>query len=294
MRYKEAYDFVYKKVGKHNLDVGERLLDTLFDATVKDLGLRLVQKEDFEEFTVSGNEYVFTKENFPGTPFRIQKDTDEPLPYVAKGVLKIEAYSRGFYIDRDVNTGVITAGTSANPIALTSAAHGRTTGDHVFLSEIIGLLNAAGELSALNDLKHTITVVDVDNFSIAIDGSGYAVAYSSGGKWECVNYVLVLGSTPDTGTIKVDYIAKPEIRTSLTSRIDLPDALLMTCIQTVLAELYDLEGSIPFTLGDKGVMLKPGDKYRALAARGESKYLQQLYRRKPDPYVFPPAMQELT
>lgn len=293
MRYKEAYDLVFKKVEKHNLDVGERLLDTLFDTAVKDLGLRLVQKEDFEEFSVSGNEYVFTKENFPGTAFRVQRNTDEPLPYVAKGVLKIEAYSRGFYIDRDVNTGVITAGTSANPIVLTSTAHGRTTEDHVFLSEIVGFLNATGELSALNDLKHTITVVNANTFSVAIDGSGYAVAYSSGGKWECVNYVLVLGSTPDAGTIKVDYIAKPEIRTSLTSRIDLPDALLMPCIQTVLADIYDIEPDILVPVGDKVITVKPGIKYRNLALRGENQYLQQLYRRKPDPYMMSSAMQEM-
>lgn len=293
MRYKEAYDVVLDKVKKHNLVVGERLLDTLFDATVKDLGLRLVRKEDYEEFTVSGNSYVFTKENFNGQVFRVQRGTDDPLPYVDKSSLMIEAYSRGFYIDRNFTTGLITAGTSADPIQLTSTAHGLTTAYHVFLSEIVGLLNAAGELSALNDLKHTITVVDDDSFSVDIDGSGYGVAYSSDGKWECVNYVLQLGATPDSGTLKVDYIAKPEIRTSLTSRIDLPEALLMTCIQTVLADLYDLEGDIPLPVGDRIVMLKPGDKYRLLALRGENEYLLQKNSRKTTSYVFPPAMQEM-
>ena len=273
MRYKEAYDVVLDKVEKHKLVVGERLLNTLFDTTVKDLGLRLVRKEDYEEFTVLGNSYVFTKENFNGQVFRVQRGTDDPLPYVDKSSLVIESGSRGFYIDRNFTTGLITAGTSADPIVLTSTGHGKVTGDHVFLSEIVGLLNATGELSALNDLKHTITRVDDDNFSVDIDGSGYAVAYSSGGKWECVNYVLQLGATPDNGTLKVDYVAKPEVRSSLTSRIDLPEALLMTCIQTVLADLYDLEGDIPLPAGDRIVILKPGDKYRLLSLRGEINYL---------------------
>ncbi|KKN76991.1 hypothetical protein LCGC14_0364830 [marine sediment metagenome] len=293
MRYNEAYNFVENKVKKHNINVGERLLNTFFDNTVKDLGLRLVRKEDFEEFAVSGNSYVFTKENFNGQIFRVQRGTDDPLPPVEKSLLKIEAYSRGYYLDRNFTTGLITAGTSADPIKLTSVGHGLTTSYHVMLSEIIGLLNATGELSALNDLKHTITVVDDDNFSVAIDGSGYAVAWSSGGKWECVNYVLQLGATPDTGTLKVDYVAKPELRTSLASRIDLPDSLLLPCIHTVIADLYDLEGDIPVPVGDKFITLKPGDKHRTLAVRGENQYLQQKYRREITPYVLSSAMQEL-
>ena len=294
MRYQEGYEIVGMKANKHNLDVGERLLDTLFDKTVKDFGLQYVRKEDFEEFDVSGNSYVVTKENFTEQVFRVQRGTDQPLPPVDKSTLRIEAYSRGYYIDRDFATGLITAGTQANPIVLTSVAHGRTTGDHVKLSQIIGLLTAAGGLSVLNDLKHTITVLTDDTFSIDIDGSGYAVAYSSGGKWECANYILQLGATPESGTLKVDYVAKPEIRTSLASRIDLPDSLLFPCIHTVLADLYDLEGDIPMPVGDKVVMLKPGDKHRSLALKGINDYLLQKYSREISPYILPQAMTEMS
>lgn len=294
MRYQEAYTLVNDKVKKHDIVVGERILDNLFDTAVKDLGLRVVRKEDSEDFAVSGRTYVFTKENISEQIIRVQRDSDEPLPPSDKSILKLETGSRGYYIDQDVNTGLITAGTSADPIVLTSVAHGRTTGDHVFLSEIVGLLSAAGALSALNDLKHTITVVDDDNFSIDIDGSAYAVAWASGGKWECQNKVLTLGATPDNGTITVDYVAKPEKRTSLSSRIDLPDTLVWACIFGVLAKIYETEGDIIVPVGDRAIILKPGDKYESKALKEENRYLLQLHMREYTPYVLPSAMEILS
>lgn len=291
MRYKEGYELVNRRTNKHNIETGERLLDTLFDTAVKDLGLRLVRKPDYEEFTVVGNEYVFTKENFAGQPQRVQVDKEVPLPFVDRASLKISAGSRGFYIDKNVTTGLITAGTQASPIVLTSTAHELVTSDHVYLSEIVGLITS-GELSVLNDIKHTITRIDDDNFSVAIDGSAFT-AWSSGGKWECQNNVLVLGATPDGDTVKVSYIAKPELRTSLVSRIDLPDSLLMACIHTVIAEVYDLEGKIPVQHGDKVFMVDIGLEHKNKALIAENKYLQESYRRDPVPYILPSAMREL-
>lgn len=293
MRYKEAYGLVTRRTDKHNIVTGERELNVLFDNAVRDIGLRLVRKPDYEEFTVVGSEYVFTKENFTGQAQRVQVDSEDPLPPSNRSSLKIASNSLGYYIDKNVTTGLITAGTSADPIKLTSTAHGKVTGDHVFLSEIVGLVNAAGELSELNDIKHTITRVDDDSFSVDIDGSGYAVAYSSGGKWECQNNLLILGATPDGSTIKVSYIAKPELRTSLASRIDLPDALLMACVHTVLTEIYDLEGKIPVQHGDKVFMVDIGLEHRNKVLVAENKYLIESYRRDPTPYMIPQGMSEL-
>lgn len=293
MRYKEAYGLVTRRTDKHDIVTGERELNVLFDTAVRDIGLRLVRKPDYEEFTVVGREYVFTKENFTGQAQRVQVDSEDPLPPSNRSSLKIASGSRGYYIDKNVTTGLITAGTSANPIVLESVAHGKVTEDHVFLSEIVGLVNATGELSELNDIKHTIIRVDDDNFSVDIDGSSYSVAYSSGGKWECQNNLLILGSTPDGTTIKVSYIAKPELRTSLASRIDLPDSLLMACVHTVIAEIYDLEGDVPVQQGDKVYMTNPGDKHRNKVLIAENKYLIESYRRDITPYMLPSGMSEL-
>ena len=73
------------------------------------------------------------------------------------------------------NTATIAAATSANPIVFTTtAAHGWTTGDTVDFAAL------PGDFAALNSGTYTITVIDSDEFSVAVDGSGFA-AYTSGG-----------------------------------------------------------------------------------------------------------------
>lgn len=73
------------------------------------------------------------------------------------------------------NTASISAATSANPVHFTTtAAHGWTTGDSV---DFAGL---PGDFAVLNSGTYAITVIDSDEFTIAIDGSAYA-AYTSGG-----------------------------------------------------------------------------------------------------------------
>lgn len=74
------------------------------------------------------------------------------------------------------NSSSISAATSANPIVFqTTATHGWTTGDLVDFSGLPGDFG-----SNLNSGTYAITVVDSDEFSIAVNGSAYA-AYTSGG-----------------------------------------------------------------------------------------------------------------
>lgn len=74
------------------------------------------------------------------------------------------------------NSANISAATSANPIVFTSsAAHGWATGDTVFFSLLPGDFG-----TNLNGMQHSITVIDSDEFSVAVDGAAYA-AYTSGG-----------------------------------------------------------------------------------------------------------------
>lgn len=77
----------------------------------------------------------------------------------------------------NVSTGTITAATQASPVAITSAAHGLSTGDEVYISGVVGMTD-------LNDEIYTITKVDANSFTLdGIDGSDYD-AYTSGGTWE--------------------------------------------------------------------------------------------------------------
>ena len=67
----------------------------------------------------------------------------------------------------------ITNATNASPIVITSAAHGLTTGEEVFINGV------EGNLAANN--VHTVTVIDANSFSLdASTGDG---VYVTGGKW---------------------------------------------------------------------------------------------------------------
>lgn len=68
----------------------------------------------------------------------------------------------------------ITGATQANPVALTVAAHGYSTGQAV-------LVTGVGGMTQLNDKLYTVTVQDANTLLLdGIDGTGYA-AYTSGG-----------------------------------------------------------------------------------------------------------------
>lgn len=67
----------------------------------------------------------------------------------------------------------ITDITQANPGNVLAVAHGFTTGDRVFITGVNGM-------TEVNDLRYTITVIDVDNFTIGVDTTGFT-AYTSAG-----------------------------------------------------------------------------------------------------------------
>jgi len=80
----------------------------------------------------------------------------------------------------------ITGATNANPIVITSTAHGLTSGDSVVISGVLGNTAANG--------TKTVTVVNANSFSIATAGNG---AYTSGG-------VFVDAPNTDEGTVNTD------------------------------------------------------------------------------------------
>jgi len=75
-----------------------------------------------------------------------------------------------------VNTGSITGATQANPVVITSASHGRTTGEQIDIASIAGM-------TELNGRTFNLTVIDANSFSLdSEDGTGHT-AYTSGGTW---------------------------------------------------------------------------------------------------------------
>lgn len=67
----------------------------------------------------------------------------------------------------------ITAITNANPGVVTSASHGFSNGDRVFISGVIGM-------TQVNDLQFPVANVATNTFELDVDTSAYS-AYSSGG-----------------------------------------------------------------------------------------------------------------
>ncbi len=125
--------------------------------------------------------------------------TDEQTPYYSKASLvpysvavNVGAYAddvRGNILPGRSITGAawqtgttknITGATRANPVVITSNAHGFTTGNRVWISGVSGM-------TQLNNKVYTVTVVDANRFSIGVNGSGYS-NYSSGGTIRrCIN-----------------------------------------------------------------------------------------------------------
>jgi len=69
----------------------------------------------------------------------------------------------------------ITAATAADPVVVTSAGHGYSNGDRVYITEVAGMVE-------LNNREFTVANKTTDTFELSgVDGSAFA-AYSSGGK----------------------------------------------------------------------------------------------------------------
>ena len=79
-------------------------------------------------------------------------------------------------------SGTITGATQANPVAITSASHGLTTGGRIQIESVAGM-------TELNLRQYIVTVVDANIYTLdGVDGTAYT-AYSSGGIWEVGQWV---------------------------------------------------------------------------------------------------------
>jgi len=91
-----------------------------------------------------------------------------------------------------VSGSQITDATNANPIVITSVAHGLSTGDVVVISGVLGNTAANGTAAIP---ANPITKLTADTFSIPVAGNG---VYISGGKFTVLHPILP--SAPTTGT----------------------------------------------------------------------------------------------
>jgi len=86
-----------------------------------------------------------------------------------------EALNRNYCAGTEKKTCLkdIETASKADPCSIKVTAHGYSTGDKIWITDV-------GGMTELNDKTYTITVVDVDNFTLGVDSSAYTV-YTSGG-----------------------------------------------------------------------------------------------------------------
>ena len=206
-------------------------------------------------------EFTFTNSDVTNSIYRVTYD-DKLIPFVPEGSLgdnidDDDVAQLGYYFKKDDRlSGSITAATSANPIAITSNGHELSTGDHVIISGIAGLLSSSTSSSEVNSVRHAVTSTGANTFTIPIDGSSYNVAYTSGGTWQKDDTKIMFNKNVDAGkTLKVYYYSLPTAKVDDTSRIDLPDQLIPAAIHYSVAHILALNGNLQLSSGHNGIAL---------------------------------------
>lgn len=106
----------------------------------------------------------------------ITSDAASPLIYHIDGKFKLTASAP---LATPATGGVISGATQANPVVITSTAHGLVNGQRVYVSGIIGTVE-------LNNRVFTVAGVTANTYQLSgINGTGYT-AYISGGTWSLV------------------------------------------------------------------------------------------------------------
>lgn len=110
----------------------------------------------------------------------ITNDAASPLLYHIDGKVKVVAAAPAALS----TSGSITGATQANPVVITSTAHGLTNGQVVYISGV-------GGMTQINGLAFTVAGVTTNTFQLsAVNGTGYG-AFTSGGTWSLVRPVYV-------------------------------------------------------------------------------------------------------
>ena len=291
MRYQEAYELIDVGViaGGVELPVSHNLMEIYFDQAVNDIAMRAVRKKDYQSFTTSGKTHVFTKSNYSGQIYKVELDKVD-VPFVDESAIISDVADDdiskiGYYIKTDTSNGAITAVSEAAASLVTSASHGLDDGDYVVFSEIVGHYVTATKVSHLNSKRLAVTtdglVAPTNTFTVAVDSSSGATAYSSGGYWQEETHKIYLTKTPDSGnTLKVFYYAKPEPKSSLVSRVDLPAQLIPAAIHNTLGHFLNLGGN-----------LQVGSGHMGLARKLEQEYVDTSRATEPMPHILPNPMQ---
>ena len=287
MRYQEAYELI--QVSLDNtlevpFPVSEKLKAQLFDNFVKDIALRVVRKVNKEEFTAGGDNFAFTNPDYSKQIYKVEligSNSKSVVPFIPESAMidndDANVANVGYFVKTDIARGTIlgdsafdSATSGVNVLTInTAAVHGLTTGDSIILTELVNGTSNANQPyldEFVNGKKFSVTVSDTDTFTVSVTSNTTASAALAsdtlvvGGVWTEETDKIYF--TKDvSGTVKVYYYALPEVKNSITSRVDLPDQLLTAAIHHTLGDLLNLSGKLQLGSGHKGLAYSAEREY---------------------------------
>jgi len=279
MRYKEVYELIDAAMVSANpsFPVTSTLKNKMFDDNVEQIGKRFVRKLKKEEFTASEavKEYHFTNGDVTNQIYRVQIG-DKTLPFVPLGIVttpsQLNDYA-GYYYEENISlygdiTGMEWASIAKNLVTFTSVGHGLSTGDYVYLRNIIAKDENVADLAtvlALEGKRSKVTGVLTDTFGIEVS-AGTGTITTFGGDFQSDIKKLMLhvavGTTDDDTSLEVHYYAKPRARVKLADIVDLPERLVRSAMHYSISDLMNLDGKF-----------KEADMHRKIGAQHEGDFL---------------------
>jgi hypothetical protein len=112
----------------------------------------------------------------------INGSTVRTVEYLTRIFESIDTQNKAFFVDCGLtydNPISISAITTGNPMSVTATAHGLTTGKQVRIDDALGLVKAG--VSLVNGNTFTVTVIDVNTFTLNGSNGTGATSYVSGG-----------------------------------------------------------------------------------------------------------------
>tara|TARA_R110002012_G_scaffold239615_1_gene413634 strand:+ start:41 stop:961 length:921 start_codon:yes stop_codon:yes gene_type:complete len=288
MRYQEAYELIDVGIisGGVDIPISDNLKSIYFDNAVEQIAMRSMRKKNMESFAINGKTYNFTNQDYSGQIYKVELDQKD-VPFVDESAIIFnveddDVSKIGYYIKTDNSFAKTILGmTTASPTTISTTNHGLSTGDYVVFSEIEGHFVTDTKVSGLNGKRFTITVVDDNRFSVALNSSSGYSAYTGGGIYEKDNKELHLTKNPDSGsTLKVYYYSKPLRKENSSSKVDLPEQLIPAVIHETLGHFLNLGGN-----------LQVGSGHMGLAKKIEQEYIDTSRAKEPMPHMVPNPMQ---
>ena len=271
MRFKEAYQMIDAALLNANLSVPvtPALKALTFDRWVQTLGKKHVRNVSVETLTGTvTNRYVMSNSDYAGQIIKVEQD-GKIIPFLGEKNGSTDSDSDtvtnlGYWTreQTDIVSTSLTL-TADTTTGVTTPAHGLEDGDFIRISEVVGFLSATGTLSEFNGVRHEVVSASTNEFGIAIDSSGYAVAQvGTSGLIRYDNKLLLFNkNTSADNDIKVYYYSAPRPKSSIESEVDVPELLIWASVYRTVAEFLNIDGKLQVASGFRGLAKESIDEY---------------------------------